>query len=102
MTKPLSSKHRKTLFDIWKVPPLANLKWTRVEALIKAAGGKIEQGNGSRVRFVIDGRVGRFHTPHKNGVNTDKGAVSSLKKYLTDCDITPDSTSPEEDKDDDA
>lgn len=100
MTKPLSSKHRKTLLDIWKVPPLANLKWTRVEALIKAADGKIEQGNGSRVRFVIDGRVGRFHTPHKNGVNTDKGAVSSLKKYLTDCDITPDSTNPE-DRDDD-
>ena len=96
MPKPISSKHRKTLLDIWKVPPLANLKWTRIEALIKAAGGKIEQGNGSRVRFVIDGRVGRFHTPHKNGVNTDKGAVSSLKKYLTDCDITPDSTQPEE------
>ena len=99
MPKPISSKHRKTLLDIWKVPPLANLKWTRIEALIKAAGGKIEQGNGSRVRFVIDGRVGRFHTPHKNGVNTDKGAVSSLKKYLTDCDITPGSTQLEEDKD---
>lgn len=102
MPKPLSSKHRKTLLDIWKVPPLANLKWTRIQALIKAAGGKIEQGNGSRVRFVIDGRVGRFHTPHRNGVNTDKGAVSSLKKYLTDCDITPDSTQPGEDKDNDA
>lgn len=102
MPKPLSSKHRKTLLDIWKAPPLANLKWTRVEALIKAAGGKIDQGNGSRVRFVIDGRVGRFHTPHKNGVNTDKGAVSSLKKYLTDCDITPDSTQLEEAPDNDA
>ena len=98
MTKPLSSKHRKTLLDIWKVPPLTNLKWSRVEALIKASGGKIEQGNGSRVRFVIDGRVGRFHTPHKNGANTDKGAVSSLRKYLTDCGITPDGTQLEEDR----
>ena len=101
MPKSLSNKHRKTLLDIWKVPPLANLKWTRVESLIRAVGGKIEQGNGSRVRFVIDGRVGRFHTPHKNGINTDKGAVSSLRKYLTDCSITPDSTNPE-DGDDDA
>lgn len=102
MTKPLSSKHRKTLLEIWKVPPIANLRWNRVEALIRAAGGRIEQGSGSRVRFVIDGRVGRFHTPHKNGVNTDKGAVSSLKKYLTDCGITPDSTKPEEDGGNDA
>ncbi|MGB3767124.1 MAG: hypothetical protein WA947_11250 [Phormidesmis sp.] len=65
-----------------------------------AVGGKIEQGNGSRVRFVIEGRVGRFHKPHKNGVNTDKGAVSSLKKYLIDCDITPDITRSEENEDD--
>lgn len=101
MPKSLSNKHRKTLLDIWKVPPLTNLKWTWVESLIRAVGGKIEQGNGSRVRFVIDGRVGRFHTPHKNGINTDKGAVSSLRKYLTDCDIAPDSTKPE-DEDDDA
>ena len=100
MAKALSNKHRKTLLDIWKVPPLANLKWTRVEALIQAAGGRIEQGSGSRVRFIIDGRVGRFHKPHRNGVNTDKGAVSSLKKYLSDCDITPDSTQLEEDEKD--
>lgn len=98
MTKLLSSKHRRTLLDIWKTPPLANLKWTRIETLIEAVGGKIEQGNGSRMRFIIDGRVGRFHKPHKNGANTDKGAVSSLKKYLTDCGITPDSTNSEEDK----
>jgi hypothetical protein len=84
------------LLDIWKVPAIANLKWARVEALVKAAGGEVKQGNGSRVRFVIDGRVGRFHTPHKNGPNTDKGATSSLKKYLTDCDITPESTKQED------
>ncbi len=102
MAKLLSSKHRKTLLDIWKTPPLANLKWARVKALIEAAGGRIEQGRGSRVRFIIDGRVGRFHTPHKNGANTDKGAVSSLKKYLADCDITPDSICSKEDMDNDA
>ena len=50
----------------------------------------------------MEGKVGRFHTPHKNGINTDKGAVSSLKKYLTDCGITPYSTKPEgKDNDDD-
>lgn len=92
MPTPLSSKHKKTLLDIWTNPPSANIKWNRVEALVKAAGGRIEQGNGSRVRFIIDGRVGRFHTPHKNGSNTDKGAVNSLRKYLTDCGITPDNT----------
>ncbi|MFK8184317.1 MAG: type II toxin-antitoxin system HicA family toxin [Phormidesmis sp.] len=96
MPKPLSRRHRKTLVDIWKIPPIANLKWNRVEALIRAVGGRVEQGKGSRVRFIIDGRVGRFHTPHKNGVNTDKGAISSLKKYLTDCGITPDSTQDED------
>ena len=92
MPKTLSSKHKKTLIDIWKIPPVANLKWNRVEALIKAAGGSVKQGKGSRVRFIINGRVGRFHTPHRNGINTDKGAINSLKKYLTDCGITPEST----------
>lgn len=41
-----------------------------------------------------------LHTPHKNGINTDKGAIGSLRKYLTDCGITPDSTQPGENTED--
>jgi len=40
------------------------LEWLAVEALLIAAGARLVEGRGSRVRFEKDGEIETFHRPH--------------------------------------
>lgn len=40
------------------------MEWSRIESLFVALGADIIEGNGSRVRFVLNEVVGSFHRPH--------------------------------------
>src|SRR5260363_151582 len=55
---------RKTLQALFAKPPLHSLEWQRIESLFLALGAKTIEGNGSRVRFILDDVVGTFHRPH--------------------------------------
>lgn len=77
----LRTRQKDTLKQIFKSPTVSSLKWSDVESLIKALGGKIKEGNGSRVRFFLNGSIARFHRPHPSP-DTDKGAVVSLREWL--------------------
>jgi len=46
-----------------------------------ALGATISEGNGSRVRVMLNGAMAVFHRPHPEG-NTDKGAIKSVRKFL--------------------
>jgi hypothetical protein len=60
----MNSKHRKTLATVFKDPVSGSISWLAIESLLVAAGCKVIEGNGSRVRFEKDGRVASFHRPH--------------------------------------
>src|SRR5260363_37205 len=60
----VNNAHRKTLQALFAKPPLHSLEWQRIESLFLALGAKTIEGNGSRVRFILDGVVGTFHRPH--------------------------------------
>ncbi|WP_447877749.1 type II toxin-antitoxin system HicA family toxin [Serratia fonticola] len=64
-----------------EIPPPSGIKWKSIESLIVALGGEVKQGNGSRVRFLLQGSLARFHRPHPSP-DTDKGAVVSLREWL--------------------
>jgi len=49
----LSRKHRATLAAIFAVPVRAGVVWTDVEALLRACGGEIGEGSGSRVLMSV-------------------------------------------------
>ncbi|MEQ8332223.1 type II toxin-antitoxin system HicA family toxin [Nisaea sp.] len=40
------------------------LEWSAIEALLVAAGARLIEGRGSRVRFEKDGEIETFHRPH--------------------------------------
>jgi hypothetical protein len=61
---PMSAAHRKTLEALFTDPVPASLEWRKIECLFKALGAQAIEGNGSRVRFVLNGVVGSFHRPH--------------------------------------
>jgi hypothetical protein len=61
---PMNSKHRKTLAAVFTDPVSGTIEWAAVEALLVAAGARLIEGRGSRVRFEKDGEVATFHRPH--------------------------------------
>ena len=60
----MNSKHRKTLTLVFAKPTPATLEWARIEALFIAAGAQTIEGDGSRVRFILNNVVGTFHRRH--------------------------------------
>jgi HicA toxin of bacterial toxin-antitoxin, len=60
----MNSRHRKILQSIFKDPISGTIDWSDVESLFVGAGARIIEGNGSRVRFELDGHVETFHRPH--------------------------------------
>jgi len=52
------------LLAIFTLPVPATLEWRKVESLFVALGARTIEGNGSRVRFELNGIVGTFHRPH--------------------------------------
>lgn len=60
----MNSKHRSTLKAIFSTPVPASLEWSRIESLFSGLGARTIEGNGSRVRFELNGIVATFHRPH--------------------------------------
>ncbi len=58
------SKHRKILVAVFTDPVSGTIKWAAVERLLLAAGVRLIEGRGSRVRFEKQGEVATFHRPH--------------------------------------
>ncbi|NJM74444.1 MAG: type II toxin-antitoxin system HicA family toxin [Acaryochloridaceae cyanobacterium RU_4_10] len=60
----MNRKQRKTLGAIFTEPILRNIVWDDVVSLIKGLGGTVLQGDGSRVRFDLNGVSLNIHSPH--------------------------------------
>lgn len=82
------NKHDRTLQAIFADPVRANIKWSNVEALLRHRGAEITEGAGSRVRIALNGVRAVFHRPHPVK-ETDKGAVKSMRRFLTEAGVTP-------------
>jgi hypothetical protein len=60
----MTNKHSKTLKAIFHDPVNSNILWDDIEALFMALGAERSEGNGSRVRFLLNGIKATFHRPH--------------------------------------
>jgi hypothetical protein len=85
---PLNHRQQKTLTQIFRDPVLASIAWSDIESLLRALGAEIAEGRGSRVRIVLNGVRAVFHRPHPEPT-TDKGAVKSVRRFLTETGIQP-------------
>jgi len=84
----VNKKHRITLQAVFDDPVRSNIAWRDIEALFAAAGAEITEGAGSRVRITLNGIRAVFHRPHPQK-ETDKGAVRSVRRFLTEAEVTP-------------
>ncbi len=50
----LRKKQKNTLDQIFKTPVPQGIKWSDIESLVKALGGEIKEGRGSRCKFILN------------------------------------------------
>ena len=67
----MNSKHRKTLAIVFTDPVSGTIEWASVENLLLAAGARLIEGSGSRVRFEKDGEVGDRKSTRLNSSHVD-------------------------------
>lgn len=84
----MKRKHLKTLDLIFHRPVSGNIKWKEIEALLISLGAETLEREGSRLEIYLFGVVKVFHRPHPSP-DTDKGAVSAIRKWLEENGVTP-------------
>ena len=87
-TMKLGKRHRNTLAAIFENPAPAGIHWADIEKLLEASGAEISEGRGSRVRIALNDVRAVFHRPHPQK-ETDRGAVKSMRRFLTEAGIRP-------------
>ena len=85
-TMRLGSRHHKTLGMLLENPIRSDIEWVEIENLLLAMGAELREGRGSRVRIYLNGVRAVFHRPHPQK-ETDKGAIKSLRRFLTEAGI---------------
>lgn len=83
-----SRKHRAVLEAVFADPTRSNIPWRDVESLLEACGAELGEGHGSRVRVALNGVRAVFHRPHPRK-EMDKGAVKSLRRFLSEAEVKP-------------
>ena len=84
----MNAAQRNTLQAIFEKPTRADVRWSKVEGLVRALGGEVTEGRGSRVRFRLGDRVATFHGPHPKRV-TGKATLEDVRRFLENAEIKP-------------
>jgi len=84
----MNSKHRKVLQAVFRDPVSGTIAWSDVESLLIAAGARIVEGSGSRVRFERDGEIETFHRPHP-AKEAKRYQVRAARRFLMKIGVVP-------------
>lgn len=84
----MKRKHQTTLEQLFARPVSGSIRWADIEALFVEMGAEISERAGSRIAVILFGEVRVFHRPHPSPA-TDKGAVTSVRKWLEEHGVKP-------------
>jgi hypothetical protein len=84
----MNAAQRRPLEAIFERPTRADVRWSKIEGLVRALGGEVTKGRGSRVRFRLGERVATFHGPHPQRV-TGKATLDDVRRFLENAGIKP-------------
>ncbi len=77
----MKAKHRRTLVAIFSTPTRGGIAFLDLEALVRALGGEVREGEGSRVVFELKGCRMYLHRPHP-GKEARKYQVEELREWF--------------------
>lgn len=84
----MKKKSLLTLKLIYTRPVSGNVKWKDIELLLSDLGAEFTEGEGSRIGVRLFGERRVFHRPHPSP-DTDKGAVTYIRRWLETNGVTP-------------
>lgn len=84
----MNTAQQKTLRAIFEKPTRSDVRWSKIEGLVRAVGGEVSEGRGSRVRFRLGDLVATFHGPHPEG-DTGKATLEDVKRFFENAGIKP-------------
>jgi len=84
----MNSAQQRTLGALFSVPSPFTLEWRRIESLFIALGAQLVEGNGSRVRFELNGVIASFHRPHPHK-EAKPYQIKDAKEFLLEAGIQP-------------
>ena len=84
----MNSRHRKTLNSVFAEPVSGTIAWASIESLLIAAGCRVIEGSGSRVRFEGNGLIASFHRPHP-AKEAKRYQVRDAREFLTKIGVCP-------------
>lgn len=83
----MNGKHKATLKAVFRNPVSGTIEWAAIESLLIAAGARVIEGPGSRVRFEKDGVVAAFHRPHP-AKEAKRYQVKDAREFLLQIGVT--------------
>jgi hypothetical protein len=84
----MKAKHRRALEAIFSTPTRGPIVFSDIEGLIRALGGEVREGEGSRVVFELKGSRKYLHRPHP-GKEARKYQVEELREWLDKLEVRP-------------
>jgi len=84
----MNSAHQKTLVALFNSSFSSAFEWRKIESLFIALGAKVIEGNGSRVRFELNGVVASFHRPHPQK-EAKPYQVKDAREFLSRAGVRP-------------
>jgi len=84
----MNKAQQATLNAVFARSTRSDMRWSSIEALIRALGGEVSERAGSRVAVRLNGVTAIFHRPHPRP-ETKKGAVDAVRQYLINAGVKP-------------
>jgi hypothetical protein len=84
----MNSKQERVLRTVFTDPVSPSVEWAAIEALLVAAGCRVIEGGGSRVRFECRGIVASFHRLHPER-EPKRYQVRDAREYLVKLGVKP-------------
>lgn len=84
----MNSKNRKIYDAIFAKPIGCNILWTEVVTLVLVLGGDVIQGDGSKVRFDLNGISLNIHSPHPQK-ELKRYQVKAVRDFLNNAGVEP-------------
>ena len=84
----MKAKHRRTLEAVLSTPTRGGVAFSDLMGLIRALGGEVREGEGSRVVFELKGSRRYLHRPHP-GKEAKKYQVEELREWFDKLGVRP-------------
>lgn len=84
----MNARQRGTLRAVFAEPASPAIEWAAIESLLIAAGSRVIEGSGSRVRFEARGLIASFHRPHPQK-EAKRYQARDAREFLSRVEIRP-------------